>query len=67
MSDSGGRLSREERDRDDGRIWGFFDGEVFVVLPKLPLLRSGLGPPPFLVRLPDGRVRYVVHHPGELP
>ena len=54
---------REDRARDDGKVWGFLEGEVFVVLPKHPMLMAGLGPPPFEVKLPDGRMRPVIHRP----
>jgi hypothetical protein len=57
--------TEEERARDDGRPWGFIDNGVFIALPKLPLLRANLGPPPFEVSLPDTRVRAVVHDPNE--
>jgi hypothetical protein len=57
--------TNEERTRDDGRRWGFIDNGVFIALPKLPLLRANLGPPPFQVSLPDTRVRAVVHDPNE--
>jgi hypothetical protein len=60
-----GSLTREERDRDDGRLWGFMDGPDFVALPKLPLLRAGFGPPPFTLTLPHGEVRHVVHLPTD--
>lgn len=36
-------------------------------LPKLPLLRAGLGPPPFDVTLPSGEVRHIIHNPAETP
>jgi hypothetical protein len=65
MSETTGSLTHEERARDDGRLWGFMEGSVFIALPKLPLLRNQLGPPPFEVTLPDGRVRQVVHRPAD--
>lgn len=50
---------------DDGRPWGFLDEDgAWILLPKQPLLLAGLGPPPFFVTLPDGRVRHVVHRPA---
>lgn len=58
---------RDDRMRDDGLIWGWMDGDLFVPLPKLPLLRNGLGPPPFDVTLPVGTVRHVVHDPMLTP
>lgn len=53
-------MTNEERERDDGHSWGFLEGDQFIPLPKLPLLRAGLGPPPFNVELPSGHVRHVV-------
>lgn len=50
-------------DQDDGRPWGFMNGETWVPLPKEPMLLGGLGPPPFDVTLPSGVVRHVVHEP----
>lgn len=49
---------------DDGRPWGFLEDGAWILLPKQPLLLAGLGPPPFSVTLPDGRVRHVVHRPA---
>ena len=54
---------REDLKNDDGREWGFISHETFVVLPKMPMLLAGLGPPPFDVKLPDGQMRHVVHRP----
>lgn len=55
---------RESRARDDGRPWGFMEADGgFVSLPKRPMLDAGLGPPPFTVNLPDGRVRQIIHQP----
>lgn len=48
---------------DDGLLWGFMEGETFIALRKAPMVRAGLGPPPFDVTLPDGRVRHVVGIP----
>jgi len=54
---------REDKLRDDGREWGHIvDGE-FRLLPKAPLLRAGLGPPPFDVEMWDKTVRHVCHRP----
>lgn len=50
-------------ENDDGREWGYMNGEDFVSLPKTPLLLGGFGPPPFEVSLPSGDVRHVVHRP----
>lgn len=49
---------------DDGKPWGFMEDGVWVNLPKSPDFRM-MGPPPFDVTLPDGRVRHVVHKPEE--
>lgn len=52
---------------DDGRPWGFLDfNGHWVRLPKPPGF-AALGPPPFDVTLPDGRVRRIVHDPKEQP
>lgn len=58
--------SERDDDRDDGRVWGYLDGEVFRPLPKGPMLLAEMGPPPFSVTMPDGRVREVIHDPQEL-
>jgi hypothetical protein len=65
----------ENHPQDDGRRWGYMTPEVssgarrwpsvWVELPKLPLLRAGLGPPPFTVTLPSGSQREIVHDPAE--
>lgn len=49
---------------DDGMPWGHIEGGKWYLLPKTPLLHAEMGPPPFEVRLPDGRVRLVVHQPA---
>lgn len=54
----------DDNARDDGRVWGHIEAGVFRPLPKGPMLAAGLGPAPFDVALPDGRVRKVVHQPG---
>lgn len=53
-------------ENDDGLPWGYIDPEVgdWRVLPKVPMLLAGLGPPPFDVTLPDGRVRHIIHQPA---
>lgn len=56
-------MTNDDRVRDDGRVWGHIEDGVFRHLPKRPLLDAGLGPAPFEVTLPDGRVRQVVHEP----
>jgi hypothetical protein len=61
MSETGDE--RERRMMDDGMLWGFMEGETFIALRKAPMVRAGLGPPPFDVTLPDGRVRHVVGIP----
>lgn len=54
-----------DRPRDDGTIWGFIEQDVFVALPKQPMLNDGLGPPPFDVTLPNGSVRHVIVRPDD--
>jgi hypothetical protein len=54
---------QDERDRDDGLEWGHMVDGMFRPLPKLPLLRAGLGPPPFDVKMWDDTVRHVCHRP----
>jgi hypothetical protein len=54
---------REDRLNDDDKPWGHVEDGEFYILPKGPMLASGLGPPPFDVKLPDGRVRHVCHRP----
>lgn len=51
---------------DDGRAWGWInDRGVWCALPKGPLVRSALGPPPFVVTLAgSGEVRHIVHNPN---
>jgi hypothetical protein len=58
-------LNDEDRGTDDGLVWGFMSGEVFIPLPKTPLLLAGLGPPPFQVVLPSEQVRHVIARPEE--
>lgn len=49
---------------DDGLEWGHIDkAGAWHPLPKTPMLLAEMGPPPFDVTLPDGRVRHVVHKP----
>lgn len=50
---------------DTPRPWGYMRGETFIRLPKQPMLLAGLGPPPFDVELPTGRMRHVIEEPGE--
>ena len=51
--------------RDTSRRWGFMEDDVFVPLPKQPMLNHDLGPPPFDVRLPTGVVRHVIEEPSD--
>lgn len=52
-------------DHDDGQPWGYLDSTgAWRQLPKVPLLLAHMGPPPFDVKLPDGRVRRIIHDPG---
>jgi hypothetical protein len=39
--------------------WGYYD-EVFIVVPKMPLIQAGYREPPFEVRMWNGLVRRVV-------
>jgi len=48
---------------DDGLPWGFMEGGSWRELPKVPMLLAEMGPPPFVVTLPDGRERHVIHRP----
>lgn len=50
---------------DDGLPWGYVlaSSGAWIELPKGPGLIH-LGPPPFDVTLPDGRVRRIVHKPA---
>jgi hypothetical protein len=41
-------------------LWGYYVGEKFVVLPKIPLRLAGHTSPPFEVVRPDGRVLHIV-------
>lgn len=51
----------EHRDlKDDGTKWGFMVGTRFFELPKAPMLRAGMGPPPFNCMMPDGSVRRII-------
>lgn len=44
--------------------WGFRDkDDVFVHVPKVPLLRAGFRTPPFDVKMPDGTVRHIIQQP----
>jgi hypothetical protein len=50
---------------DDGRAWGWIIDGVWCAIPKGPLVRAALGPPPFDVTLPgSGEVRHIVHNPN---
>jgi hypothetical protein len=53
----------DDSETDDGLPWGYIHPEEgWIRLPKGPGLKP-MGPPPFNVTLPDGRVRHVVHQP----
>jgi hypothetical protein len=57
------------KDGDDGKDWVWItpDGAMRSI-PKVPLLMGGFGPPPFIVTLPDGRLREIIHRPpAEMP
>lgn len=50
---------------DDGRAWGWMQAGVWQAIPKGPLVRAALGPPPFDVTLVgSGEVRRVIHNPN---
>lgn len=53
----------EETPHDDGKVWGWMDGDTFRPLPKGPMLMANLGPPPFDVTLPQGEIRHIIHAP----
>jgi hypothetical protein len=54
----------EHHIQDDHQDWGYIDPDgEWMILPKLPMLRAGLGPPPFEVTLPSGEKRGVCHRP----
>lgn len=48
---------------DDGLPWGHIEDGVWRAIPKLPMLLAEMGPPPFDVTLPDGRIRHILHEP----
>jgi hypothetical protein len=50
---------------DDGKPWGRIDPEtkVWEEIDKTPVLKTGLGPPPFYYTAPGGRFVHVVHKP----
>lgn len=56
---------RPKNPHDDDKIWGFMEKDVFVAVPKRPLLRGGLGPPPFEVVLRNGSIRRIIHAPPD--
>lgn len=59
-------MVNENHEQDDGRPWGFMsDGWCWNEIPKLPILRAGIGPPPFEIELPGGQIRHIVHNPME--
>lgn len=53
----------DDDDRNTPNPWGYVIDGVFRELPKVPMLRAGLGPPPFDVTLPSGEVRHIVERP----
>jgi hypothetical protein len=50
-------------ENDTAKRWGFMENGVFRPLPKIPMLRIGLGPPPFDVEMPSGEIRHIVEEP----
>jgi hypothetical protein len=56
----------QKHSTDDGKPWGFINGEgIWIELPKIPLLLASFGPPPFDVTLPSGEVRHIIHKPSK--
>lgn len=55
---------KESDHRKDNTLWGYYlrisGKNVFVVVPKLPLIRAKFTVPPFFVTKPDGRVVEIV-------
>lgn len=44
----------------DGKEWGYWLGDQWIVLPRLPLIRAGFLEPPFDVERPDGEILHVI-------
>lgn len=56
----------EKNPHDDGLPWGFLvEPNIWVELPKVPMLLAQLGPPPFNVELSDGTIRHIIHNPDQ--
>ncbi len=51
-----------QSDEDDGPDWGFMDGDKFVKVPKLPMLRAGMKAP-CSVTLSTGEIRLIILRP----
>jgi hypothetical protein len=60
-------MTNGHEETDDARRWGWMDEGIWRELPKAPMTRAGLGPPPFRIALPSGEVRCVVHDPDDQP
>ena len=60
-------LSDNKSPHDDDRRWGFMvEPNIWLELPKTPMLLANLGPPPFYVTLPSGELRRIIHNPNEI-
>ena len=57
-------MSEDTYTNDPTVVWGFWEGDAFVVLPKLPMQRAGLTKPPFNVVRPDGKLLHVIERPA---
>lgn len=44
----------------DGKEWGYWLGDQWIVLPRIPLIRAGFLEPPFDVERPDGKILHVI-------
>lgn len=67
MSDPVAGVDGDDLKHDDGLPWGWMCEGVWRVVPKGPLLRARMGPPPFTVRLESGEVREIIHRPAGEP
>ena len=57
-------MSEDTYTNDPAVVWGFWERDAFVVLPKLPMQRAGLTKPPFNVVRPDGKLLHVIERPA---
>lgn len=56
---------KEILDKTAAVEWGFMENDVFVPLPKVPLVNAGYMQPPFDVTLPNGMVRSIIEQPRQ--